>query len=470
MNELEPTFEQNYQGRSENLDRQWFEDFSENGKIEPPLLLSGEKQHRDQQKEFFLSGKINNPVLDYPELDLKDLAEKEDNLRELKKKVRLSVDDSDEAAFVDSREARVVRQAYLWRINESIATLGMLRAAAEGDMRRFERYNKFIYGEPSEEIFNYTVSEIRDKAENALDTDDQQVVLAAKDLLEAIPDAKEFEIVGNPSKEEFEVAKNATLEEFSEILEIIPREGELTTSDIRQVFQEVLDKRNIDSYRVEIDEDSDRTGLLVSHEKQAIFVPAGKILKGEDIQKKVVHESTHVFRRVEGERSRLQLLSLGLDRFIKGEEGITGLREQSLADEFEEYSGLTGQLAIGLARGLDGEKRDFRGVYEIMEKYFYLSNLLKDQDPEKAKEKAKNSAYKHCVRTFRGSDCKTPGVCYTKDVAYREGQIGVWQVVADSPDEIRRFSIGKYDPANKRHIWILDQLGITDDDLEELEK
>lgn len=248
MNELEPTLRQNNQERAEKLDNEWFEDFIKNGKIEPPLLLSGEKKYRAAQKEAFLAGEIENPSLDYPEFDLDDLAKREGNLRELKRQVRLSVDDTDEAAFVESREARVVRQAYLWRINESIASIGLLRAAAEG------------------------------------------------------------------------------------------------------------------------------------------------------------------------------------------------------------------------------EKRDFRGVYEIMEKYFYLSNLLKDQDSEKAREKAQTSAWKRCVRTFRGSDCKTPGVCFTKDIAYREGQIGVWQVVADSPDEVRRFSIGKYDPANDRHIWILDQLGITDDDLEKLEK
>lgn len=32
-----------------------------------------------------------------------------------------------------------------------------------------------------------------------------------------------------------------------------------------------------------------------------------------------------------------------------------------------------------------------------------------------------------------------------------------------------RFNIGKYDPANDRHIWILEQLNITDKDLLELE-
>lgn len=30
--------------------------------------------------------------------------------------------------------------------------------------------------------------------------------------------------------------------------------------------------------------------------------------------------------------------------------------------------------------------------------------------------------------------------------------------------------IGKYDPGNSRHIWIIEQLGISENDLESLEK
>ena len=41
----------------------------------------------------------------------------------------------------------------------------------------------------------------------------------------------------------------------------------------------------------------------------------------------------------------------------------------------------------------------------------------------------------------------------------------MWQVIRENPDEMLRFSVGKYDPANPRHIWILDTLGITEEDL-----
>jgi hypothetical protein len=43
-------------------------------------------------------------------------------------------------------------------------------------------------------------------------------------------------------------------------------------------------------------------------------------------------------------------------------------------------------------------------------------------------------------------------------------------VLSNNPEEITMFSIGKYDPANPRHIWLLSQLIIKDEDLAGLEK
>jgi hypothetical protein len=82
---------------------------------------------------------------------------------------------------------------------------------------------------------------------------------------------------------------------------------------------------------------------------------------------------------------------------------------------------------------------------------------------------AENSAWRQSLNAFKGTTCKTPGVCFTRDIVYRESNIGVWNVVKNNPEEIKRFSIGKYDPTNPRHIWILEQLGITDEDLASLE-
>ena len=134
----------------------------------------------------------------------------------------------------------------------------------------------------------------------------------------------------------------------------------------------------------------------------------------------------------------------------------------------EEFAGINYHLGISFAQGLDGTKRSFSGVHEMLSKRRYLERLLDGQEPEKALRLARANAYNDCVRIFRGSDCETPGVVFSKDLAYREGNIGVYQLIKteEGKQEMIRFSVGKYDPSNQRHIWILDQLGITDEDLD----
>jgi hypothetical protein len=66
------------------------------------------------------------------------------------------------------------------------------------------------------------------------------------------------------------------------------------------------------------------------------------------------------------------------------------------------------------------------------------------------------------------SDAATRGVCCTKDIVYREGNIGVWDVLGKNPQELVRLSVGKYDPANSRHVYMLEALGIADQDLADL--
>ncbi len=97
-------------------------------------------------------------------------------------------------------------------------------------------------------------------------------------------------------------------------------------------------------------------------------------------------------RRLNGERSKLQLLGLGLDRYEKGEEGIATMREGVLDNEMGDSVGMVSHLAISLAYGLDGVPRNFREVYEIMEKYLYLRALSSGGDSKKAFESVRNIA------------------------------------------------------------------------------
>lgn len=177
----------------------------------------------------------------------------------------------------------------------------------------------------------------------------------------------------------------------------------------------------------------------------------------------VAHEiGTHVARRTNGERSKLQLLGLGLDRYIRAEEGIATYNQQ-LVEGAKEFAGVPRYLSVAVAKGVDGTPRDFRETFEVIKDYRLLSSIKKNTDA------AAETAYNDCVRIFRGTTCNTPGAIYPKDMAYF-GNRAIWALVNKYSNAVEYFSIGKYDPTNEEHVALLSQLGILDEDLDELEK
>jgi hypothetical protein len=336
-------------------------------------------------------------------------------------------------------------------------------------MRRFQRYSEFIYGTPSQEVFEYTVNVVRKSAEEARTSDNEDLVKSADRLLDVLPKIKVDTSQALPRQDQVARAHSQVTQEFNDMLNI-PIEGEeIDAEGIKAAFEQAIEIVGADDWKVAID--TDASNISMNHEKKTARVPESHKVDKSKLEGLIVHEiGTHLTRRVNGIRSKLKLLSLGLDRYEVGEEGVTTLREQAIRNEVDDFAGLSGHLSISLALGLDGKPRDFRGVYEVMERYFEFEHLKDRMEPAEAAEKAITKAWGRTVRTFRGSDCKTPGVCFTKDIIYREGNISVWDVVKENPEEMMRFSIGKYDPSNPRHIAVLDQLGITDEDLEALEK
>lgn len=90
-------------------------------------------------------------------------------------------------------------------------------------------------------------------------------------------------------------------------------------------------------------------------------------------------------------------------------------------------------LIAGLAYGLDNvPKRDFKGVYDIMWRY---ENLKKVQSGVAATDEvmktSKVNAFKSGIRMFKGTDMKTPGAVYLKELAYFQGQESAWSVLAE---------------------------------------
>ncbi|MEI6850607.1 MAG: tyrosine/phenylalanine carboxypeptidase domain-containing protein [Candidatus Saccharibacteria bacterium] len=456
MSELDPQTPNTSKPKS--YDDSLFESFSEIASLQAYEYLNGDKEYRAEQKRSFIAGEIENPTLDYPEVDLVALESTEDRLLLLKQEV------------IENEQNEVVKQAYRWRLNEKIAEVRMLKAVASGDMRRFKRYSEFIYGKPSEEVFAYTVNSVIEFAEVLLNSDDEDVRQTANELLSLLPRTDESQVSEIPDQATVLLARDQTISEFGDLIDIPTDMTKLDADAIKSAFDIAIQRTGSEGWSVVIDDETSRTGISVDQEHMQVVIPGKRSVSLDELTKLIVHEiGTHVTRRANGERSQLKLLGLGLDRYESGEEGVATVREQSLSGEVSDFSGIDGLLAVGLSLGLDGQPRNFRQVYEILEKYYLLKNLTALKKVEEPLMKAQNTAYNRTVRTFRGTDCETPGVCFTKDIVYRNGNIGVWDVIGSNPDEMMRFNIGKYDPTNDRHLWILEQLGITDQDLAQLE-
>lgn len=442
----------------EQLDAKWYDRFEKIGSFQAYEYFNGDKKYRNEQKEKFLTGNIDNPELDYPELKLDKIEELEAGLLELKKDI------------LAEEENETVREVYRWKINEKIAELRMMKAAENGDMRRFQKYSEFVYGKPEKEIFLYTLDNIRKQLESDKNSENVNVAQASNELDSLLPkDSDTVHSIKLPDQSVVEMVSGDTMGVVGDLVHLEGVKETLDSDDIKKLFEEALKSLGSEDWSVELSEN--KASITANQEQKQIQVPVDKKLVLDKMRSLLAHEVvTHVARRVNGERSRLKLLGLGLDRYEKGEEGVATLREQGVKGEVEDFSGMDGHLAISLAYGVDGKKRNFRDVYAILEKYIFLTELKNGKSIEDAEKAAQDKAYDRCVRTFRGTDCKTPGAVFTKDIVYREGNIGVWDVVAKNKDELIRFSVGKYDPSNERHLWVLDTLGISDKDLEDLQE
>lgn len=430
--------------KPESLDDKWYEKFKDIAAFQDYEYLTGSKEYRDEQKRKFLGGEIENPQLDYPELDRLNFTQKEADLLNLKKEI------------LNNEENKLIKQIYRWKVNEKIAEIRMLKAAEAGDDRRFSRYSRFIYGKPEKEIYEYTLSQVKKWIDKKIFDSDLDISEAAKRLNAGLFEA----LMNNESELDFsgyEIPK----------LKSTKGDAEYSAEEIKQAFQEALEGYQLSGWSVIVDEEGKYTSINVGQEDKEVRIPQARKLKQTSLKALVKHEiGTHVRRREKGERTKLKLLGLGLDRTLKGEEGIATHEEQKVRGA-NEFAGFAGYFASALATGVDGKKRNFREVFEILKDFYFIKS---SKSKKEAKENAEKFAWNRCIRTFRGTTCETKGSCFTKDIAYREGNIGIWNVLKNNSEEERRFFVGKYDPGNPRHIWILDQLEITDEDLEKLEK
>ncbi len=88
----------------EALDESWYAQFEKIGGFQAYEYLDGDRQKRELEKQAFLIGEKENPDLDYPLLNIEDIARREEALLNLKNLV------------LGGEKNEVVKQVYRWKI------------------------------------------------------------------------------------------------------------------------------------------------------------------------------------------------------------------------------------------------------------------------------------------------------------------------------------------------------------------
>lgn len=388
-----------------------------------------------------MNGEDSNPELDYPKLDVLDLESIEVDLLSLK------------TDLLEREKNSALVKIYRAKINEHLAATRMLRAAAEGNDEKFASYSEFIHGKPTAENTAYVLDSIqyellKDRAEWG-----EVRVEAADRILDLVSGYEVFL--------DDEVVTREILPKLKSNSEKVDSSEDVTT-EIEKALQEL----GVDSWSVVIADNDELRNFSVSQETKEVRVPTTNVLLDRKmsvvkLSGLIAHEiKTHVQRRENGERSKLQLLGFGLDRYLKGEEGVATYAEQ-METGATEFAGTVGYFSIAVAKGFDGKPRNFRDTYNIMKDYHLAIGSGEDASTTRA--------WNNCVRIFRGTSASTPGAVFTKDLAYM-GNREIWQLVNDDSDATETFSLGKFDPTNSEHVSLLSQLGILESELDQLEE
>jgi hypothetical protein len=433
------------------LDTQWYRQLAPLS-VEVLQYLKSDLKGLHDQKQLFLAGDIANPFFDYSHIELGELYLKKEGLLSLQKEI------------VRHEHNGIIRDLYTAKIDEYLANITLLQSAygactdqsaVEAHIKSFDEANDFLYGKPDRAIFNGTLYRLRLKL--------RSVPEAVKVLHAQHYERLSSLVYDLPAKKPLyrfaiEKAQRPVREEIYDIAEVIA------------LFQSALAERGLSpKWNVEVDQTGHLETFSVIGHKRVIKIPGqeffdrakkrGDAYTRTRIQGLIAHEvETHVVRRRNGRTSSLRLLGAGLDRYRKGDEGIATFRSQQ-ARRSRSFAGFLGHLSVGLAYGLEpnGTKKNFAELYEVLLSYFLVVGGYE-------LVRSKDKAWHMCWRIFRGTTCSVPGVVFSKDALYREGNILIHQLLSAYPEAEQDFNVGNFDPTKKTHVRALCTLGLLAED------
>lgn len=271
--------------------------------------LDGEKNARALTKGKFLSGEIENPVLDYPNVDTAELDARKAQLLAFRdliiKDVLLYPDEHPSITTVDElgKKEQTLRLDYLFKINEKIAEIGLLKTTAEIKelqaqpnydpekleklANKFKKFTEFVYGKPSLDVFRRDFEALRNLVATATESPNTHIKSTAETLnglLKANTTGSNPPILTPPSQEVFAQVKNQTENELGNIIPKRPEDKLYSSQEVKEFFVEALKNLQAEGWEVLIDDTSGRTAMHVSQEQRKVVIPDSRTYTLEAIK------------------------------------------------------------------------------------------------------------------------------------------------------------------------------------------
>lgn len=261
-----------------------------------------------------------------------------------------------------------------------------------------------------------------------------------------------------PEKSYDSYAKNFNKVKFADgSFQRVHADSRVSSLDFKILLEQTLLSHNLIEWRVRFDRKNRFGRVVVLGRKKLIILPYDPYnnITFSEVKtlRLIAHEvNTHALRSHNGFLTKLQLLSNGLAYYQKGEEGIATYNEQKAVSDNKYYAGFVSHLAVGLASGAD---RNFlaRNPFEFYELFCQIfSNLGLSEEDSKVK------SLQRVFRTY--IKLGDTYIINFHDVIYREGNIEIHNLVHESPESTKYFSVGKFNPCNKDQLRLLQELGI----------
>jgi len=406
---------------------------------------------RAQKQRFYNTGKLD---LEYPEAKQLGLEVHQTELDEMYKQ-------SD-----SSSASPTIKDLYRAKFAEQQNIIDILEATSKQNDEAFHAASSSLYGTPDPKLFWVVVTQINNRFNSLIAKVDPK----RKTLHRAYATWKAyFQTLKQP-----ENVGVYHLPIYNGIY--IPHDYEVDSAEkIHHMFSDYLEEQNIRNWVVQIDHPGARTAFGVNQSNKVISIPHDsdlslrkRVLTKVSLQALLMHEvGVHVVRRENGDASPLALLGVGLDNYLRAEEGIATLAEQLITGT-SQYSGEIGYFSVGAAMGTLGNPLPFPELYTVLDAYYILSIADKQLETdgfyelEELRMTATDQAWNRAMRVYRGSTGNTVGAVYTRDIIYLEGNRRMWRLLDSEAIIHPDWLLGKYDPTNPQHIAALKELEILE--------